>query len=290
MKPLRKTPPRDTHGWLPRTFRKIVVALVSVALIGTVLFAAAVGVSEPAAGAPVLCSTYTDDYTITVPVNGARTYEMTQYVCDDAGFSLNACGTTIGGLRWFLAGSRYLNATNGCWYEWRVANHVSYAPGTRRWGQIAFQNTNGDTRSLRFTVNPGPTPAISYTAPTGLLVSRDGTIAIDVTDHASASHATYGLQCADATGRNAAHLTSITRNGCVFTVDPVNTYTGNTTFTVPLSLAFGTATRDAVYSLGVTPPSNITFTAPSTNPQVQAGGSLNLSVDTYASDSSYTIT
>ena len=82
-------------------------------------------------------------------------------------------------------------------------------------------------------------------------------------------------------------ISTVTRNGCVFTVTPKNVQ-GASGFTVPYTSSAGGSVSGRI-GLQVGPASTITFNAPSANPVVQAGGSVTLGVDNYASDGTYTI-
>ena len=129
---------------------------------------------------------------------------------------------------------------------------------------IPLTSTGGDSTSASFTVNVGPDSTISYSAPSGLKVGRNRSLAIDVLDYAS--DGSYSVSCGDATGVDNTKLTGVTRSSCTFTVDPIDTLggslQGDTTFTVPLT-STGGHTRDATFTVNIGPDSTITYNAPS---------------------------
>ena len=128
---------------------------------------------------------------------------------------------------------------------------------------VNFSITSGEVRSAAVSVNVGPASDIVFNAPTGLQVGRNRTLAIDATDYATDS--SYTITCGDATGVDSTKLTSVSRNGCVFTVDPINSLVagsqGDTSFTVPFTSSGGD-TATGTFTVNIGPDSTITYTAP----------------------------
>ena len=135
---------------------------------------------------------------------------------------------------------------------------------------------------------------VVFTAPTGLAIGRNFTLAINASEHVS-EHASYTVSCADATGVDATKMTvtrSSTGDGCTFTVDPVDTLTpanqGDATFSV-LFTSTGGDTATGTFTVNIGPDSSITYTAPA-NLFVVASGTLVIDAAAHAADGSYTIT
>ena len=128
---------------------------------------------------------------------------------------------------------------------------------------VNFSITSGEVRSAAVAVNVGPASSIVFNAPAGLQVGRNRTLAIDATDYATDS--SYTITCGDATGVDSTKLTSVSRNGCVFTVDPINSLVagsqGDTSFTVPFTSSGGD-TATGTFTVNIGPDSTITYTAP----------------------------
>ena len=134
---------------------------------------------------------------------------------------------------------------------------------------VPLTSTGGHSISASFTVNIGPDSTISYSAPSGLVIGRNFTLEIDVSEHATeANPSSYAISCGDATGVDSTRLTGVTHSGssCTFTVDPIDTLAvglqGTTTFTVPVS-STGGHSLNATFSVNVGPDSSITVSPPS---------------------------
>ena len=128
---------------------------------------------------------------------------------------------------------------------------------------VNFSITSGEVRSAAVAVNVGPASSIVFNAPSGLQVGRNRTLAIDATDYATDS--SYTITCGDAAGVDSTKLTSVSRNGCVFTVDPIDSLAagsqGDTSFTVPFTSSGGD-TATGTFTVNIGPDSTITYTAP----------------------------
>ena len=159
---------------------------------------------------------------------------------------------------------------------------------------VNFRVTSGEVRSAAVTVNVLLPSNIVFNAPTGLEVGRNSTLSIDASDYATDS--SYTITCGDATGVDNTKLTSVTQvtppDGCVFTVDPIDTLAagsqGDTTFSVPFTSSGGD-TETGTFTVNIGPDSNVVFTAPS-GLSVPAGRVLVIDASDYASDGNYTIT
>ena len=105
------------------------------------------------------------------------------------------------------------------------------------------------------------TSNIVFTAPTGLIVGRNRTLAIDASN--SVADGSNNITCADATGVDATKMT-VTRgtgaNACTFTVDPVDSLApasqGDATFSV-LFTSSGGDTETGTFTVNIGPDSNI---------------------------------
>ena len=159
---------------------------------------------------------------------------------------------------------------------------------------VVFTSTGGHIITRTITVNIGPDSALTFTAPTGLKIGRNRTLAIDALAAVSGENAAYTVSCADATGVDANKMTvtrSSTGNRCSFTVDPVDTLAvgsqGDATFSVAFT-STGGATASGTFTVNIGPDSTIVYTAPV---GLQVGRNRTLSVDlsSAATDGSYTV-
>ena len=176
----------------------------------------------------------------------------------------------------------------GCRYIITAGNTQGAATFT-----LNFRITSGEVRASTVTVNVGPTSDITFTAPTGLKVGRNRTLTIDATDYATDS--SYTISCGNATGVDNTKLTSVSRNGCEFTVDPINSLAagsqGDATFSVPFTSSGGD-TETGTFTVNVGADSIITYTGPTS---FTRGRNLPFTIDasSYVSEvsgSGYTIT
>ena len=176
----------------------------------------------------------------------------------------------------------------GCRYIITAGNTQGAATFT-----LNFRITSGEVRASTVTVNVGPTSDITFTAPTGLKVGRNRTLTIDATDYATDS--SYTISCGNATGVDNTKLTSVSRNGCEFTVDPINSLAagsqGDATFSVPFTSSGGD-TETGTFTVNVSGDSTITYTGPTS---FTRGRNLPFTIDAsdYVSEvsgSGYTIT
>ena len=138
-----------------------------------------------------------------------------------------------------------------------------------------------------------PTSDIVFTAPTGLIVGRNRTLAIDASD--SVADGSYTITCADATGVDATKMT-VTRgtgaNACTFTVDPVNNLAaasqGDATFSV-LFTSSGGDTETGTFTVNIGPDSDIVFSPPNL---LWVEPLMNIKIDLakWVSDGDYAVT
>ncbi len=178
----------------------------------------------------------------------------------------------------------------GCRYIITAGNTQGAATFT-----LNFRITSGEVRASTVTVNVGPASDITFTAPTGLKVGRNRTLTIDASDYAADTDSGYTISCGNATGVDSTKLTSVTRNGCEFTVDPINSLAsgsqGDTTFSV-LFTSSGGDTETGTFTVNIGPDSTITYTGPTS---FTRGRNLPFTIDAsdYVSEvtgSGYTIT
>ena len=156
---------------------------------------------------------------------------------------------------------------------------------------VPLTSTGGHSLDATFTVNVGPDSAISYTAPTGLLVGRNRTLVIDASGYVEETAGSgYTITCSDASSVHV-RLTSVTRtaNTCSYTIDPVDTATsGNAAFTVTFT-SDGGHSRSETITVEIGTDSTITYTPPS---GLLVGRNLTLAInvlDHITEDSVYTV-
>ena len=280
-----KTTPPPCDAWLGQgAFRKVVVALVSVALIGASVFAVSVAASRPAEAQNVHWSYHNNNNAndFLIAAGATTNFDLKRYISWSGGTTLTCTTPTISSTSKMSSISQ-----NNCVFT--VAAKTTATSGRETYTGLSacVTGTFFCAYAVRFVINFGPASNLAFTAPSGLTVGTNRTLAINAASYATESHARYSISCGDATSIDTTEISAVARNGCVFTVTPTNVQ-GASGFTVPYTSSAGGSVSGRI-GLQVGPASNIVFNAPSSNPSVQAGGSLNLSVDTYASDGSYTI-
>ena len=134
---------------------------------------------------------------------------------------------------------------------------------------------------------------IVFTAPTGLIVGRNQTLAIDASN--SVADGSNTITCADPTGVDATKMT-VTRgtgaNACTFTVDPVNNLAaasqGDATFSV-LFTSSGGDTETGTFTVNIGPDSDIVFSPPNL---LWVEPLMNIKIDLakWVSDGDYAVT
>ena len=205
--------------------------------------------------------------------SGTRTIDASAYVSDGSYTITCADATSVSSL--IASVTR-----NGCSYRVKAGSTMGSATFN-----ITYTSTGGHTRTVTITINIGPTSNITYTAPAGLKVGFNSTLAIDAS--AYVSDGPYTITCGDATSIDTTKLTSVVRDssgdGCSFTVTSKNVQ-GTATFTVPYTSSGGD-TATGTISVEITP---ISYTAP-VGLKVVAGGSLNINASGYATHTGHTI-
>ena len=148
---------------------------------------------------------------------------------------------------------------------------------------MPYSSSGGDTGTGTFTVNVNN---IVFASPTNLSVAAGRSIEITADSYVTDGANTF--TCADATAIDSTKISSVTRNGCVFTVTAVSTAAGESvTITVPVTSSGG-ASRTIVIPIAITPVSDLTFTAP-VAVKIGAGNTKTIDVGAYAEDGDYTV-
>ncbi len=149
---------------------------------------------------------------------------------------------------------------------------------------IPLTSSGGDTLNGEITVNISFDSTIIFNAPSGLKVGSNRTRTIDASSYAADSYSAYTISCGTASSARTTIVVLAGDSPCHFRITPIST--GSATFIVPFT-STGGHTLNAQFSIEVGPNSDITFTAPSTNPSVLAGSSITL--DASATDGSYVV-
>ena len=180
---------------------------------------------------------------LVIGAGNTRTISLASYATD--GPYTITCGTAT------AADASKLTsiARNGCDYTITAASAAAQG-GTDF--SLTYTSSGGDTQAATFTIDIGPASSIVFTAPTGLTVQADGARGIDVSSYAADGIGAdaYTIGCEDATNIDS-KLSSVTRNGCVYTVRAGST-AGDTSFTVTYTSSGGD-TRQATVFLTITP-------------------------------------
>ena len=152
---------------------------------------------------------------------------------------------------------------------------------------VPYINTSGRTLNRDMSVTITTPSDIMFSSPPDLEVGRNHTLKIDASGYAT--DGTYTISCNEATGIDNAKLTSVTRtaNTCNYTIDPVNTYEGTATFTIPYTSSGGDE-HDGDVSVTVGPESNIQVSVPP-GLSIYRNGVLLIDASRYAGDGDYTI-
>ena len=151
---------------------------------------------------------------------------------------------------------------------------------------VPYSSAGGHSVDGQVSVAIGAASAITYSAPSGIVIPASTARTIDVGNYAS--DGSYAISCGDATGVNASRLASVTHTGssCSFEITATASQ-GATSFVVPYRSAGG-ATLSGTISLSVGPASSIVFTAPS-GLDVHVGETLLVHANDYASDGPYSL-
>ena len=157
-------------------------------------------------------------------------------------------------------------AANTCNYTASI-NRTAYSttPGANNTASFTVNYTAsaGSTQTGVITLAITPESNIVFTAPTGLIVARNNTLVINAANHFT-ENAAYVVSCANAVNVDTTRIASLSRSGCTFTVDPVDTLAANlqgeTTFDVPLSSTGGSRVT-ATFTVNIGTDSTITQSA-----------------------------
>ena len=146
-------------------------------------------------------------------------------------------------------------------------------PTASGYDPIACQNTG---------TPPTATSDITYTPPALVPIEAGRSEIIDALAYVNDDP--YTITCADATGKTAS-LTSVTRDGCLYTITAGST-AGDGSFTIPYTSS-GTDTQNGLLNVKILPASVITYTPASV--QAATSGMTLIDVSSLASDGSYAV-
>ena len=259
---------------------KVFATLICAALFGSVLFATAVAVSNPVAGAIVVRNLPT----IKVPSGGSNTFDFTDYIFDSEGGSISCIQWPTVNLSDSFENLGAQVTRSGCTYTYTMKANPPLATASQT--GLTFRDSANNPTTVQVYVQPGPASSITYTAPTGLLTGPGHPIEINARSFASEADTSYKIFCSDATSIDSTGIDSVTRDDCTFTVTPKSVQ-GATTFTVPYTSSVS-GSGSGVVSLQVGPASNIVYNAP-TDLYVALNRTLTIDAAAYVSDGGYTV-
>ena len=153
-------------------------------------------------------------------------------------------------------------------------------------------SANGSTVTGTFTVNIGPDSNLVVAPPTdpkALEVGRNRTRGFNALDFAT-ENTGHTVTCGDATGVDAAKL-EVKRNGCAFTIDPIDDLAealqGNTSFSVPF-ISTGGQTIAGAFTAYIGPDSVIRLLK-ETPLRLARNNTLTIDATDYVGDGDYTV-
>ena len=127
---------------------------------------------------------------------------------------------------------------------------------------IPYVSAGGATLDATIRVRTGPTSRVSFTTPTAFTLGRNRTLVINALEHATEPNG-HLIECRNPTEVDATKAT-VTRDGCNYTVDPVNNLApanqGSTSFKA--SFISGGSTVEGTFTINIGPDSTITYVAP----------------------------
>ena len=231
---------------------RLLASLVCAALFGTVLFAAAVAVSEPAAAAIQTRDTLTNT-AFAVPAGGSNTFNMRNYIYDDtAGVTFTCADITVPSTNAYVS----TITRDDCSY---TVTFKATAPSGGTDFNVNVTPSSGTATNVSVRFNRGPASAITFTGPTGLEVATNRHRVVNALDYVTEAHPSYAISCGDATNIDTTELNTVTRSssgtGCMFTVAPKNVQ-GAASFTVPYTSSAGD-TENGVVNIQVGPGSSV---------------------------------
>ena len=208
----------------------------------------------------------------------AITIDASRYAADADGTSTISCGTATG-----VDATRITVSNTNCSYQVTAAATASGSASLT----VPYSSSGGASRNG--TINLAITPAsdIVFTAPTGLEIGAGSTRTVSLASHAA--DGSYTITCGNATAAEAAKLTSISRNGCDFTITAAAAAAqGDTTFSFTYT-SRGGDTHAATITITIGAASSIVFTPPAQNFRVPATTAVVINAASYAADGGYTI-
>ena len=265
---------------------KVFTSLVSVALFGASLFAASVAVSQQADGQVQ----YNAPQNHLIPAGGGVRVIDTMLMDPTPGRTVRCENISAQQASPLASITR-----SGCTYTFTSkstsTNGQSYNNIICFRSYVGTSNTVASQQCINWRYRIGPASSVTFNAPTGLRVAAGGTLVVNALSYATETDSRYSITCGDATGIDTTELSSVTRSGCMFTVNAKNVR-GAASFNVPYTSYGGTTTSHTinVQVVEASDISDIMFSAPASNPHVGINGSRVLDVSRYASDGRYTIT
>ena len=269
-------PPMFKPRAMPRT-KKAISAFCSAALFAAVLFAASTAISHPASA----LITWSDPGTFTLAAGGTTEIDISDYASDTQGTI--SCQPASA----FFNAAKFASVTSsGC-----VITVKAAADATSGFGSIAVtvnSTHENDSYNAFLDVSFGPASNIVFNEPTDIIVAKNFTKVIDAASYVE--DGSYTFTCDEATGIDTTKLTTVSNSGdsCSFTIDPVDTYEGTASFTIPYTSSGGD-THDGKISITVGPDSDISSISSSGLTLRRATNNIMIDASHYASDGIYSI-
>ena len=127
---------------------------------------------------------------------------------------------------------------------------------------IPYVSSGGATLDATVRVTTGPPSRVSFTTPAAFTLGRNRTLVINALEHATEPN-NHLRECSDPTEVDATKM-AVTRDGCNYTVDPIDNLApanqGSTSFKA--SFTAGTSTVEGTFTINIGPDSTITYVAP----------------------------
>ena len=214
---------------------------------------------------------------IAIAASRARTVDFSDYAQEDSpsAYSISCAAPTT------ASNLITIGTPDGCSAE--ITSGASQGQATV---SVEFTSDGGAEATGQFTIDVGAPSSITFGGASSFSVAAGRDLAF----FASATDGGYEISCEEATGIDNAKLTSVTRNGCFYTVNAAASATaGDTAFTVRI-VSSGGDTHDQTITITVGAASSISFEPPTTPLSVPAGSFRHFDVSGYASDGDYGIT